>query len=845
MKKNISINLQGIIFQIEEDGYEQLSRYLASIRTYFSNYEGHEEIVADIEARIAEIFSARVSPVKQVITQEDVQYLITRMGNVTDFEVEEPLEEEAYASAGGAAGTEAGAEAGAGAAYAAGPKKLYRDMNNKVIAGVSSGIANYLKVDPLWLRLFFVMLVLLGVVSAGVSAATGIIIYVILWIAMPESNLLPETKVRKLFRDPDDKKLAGVCSGIAKYFGVDVAVLRVLFLISIFLGGFGILAYIVLWVAMPEAVTLTERMQMQGDPVTLAGIERTLKDNLNMRDSNGEESALAKIILLPIRLIAQVFNWIGRALGPVLAFLITLIRVAAGVILLVISIGLTIALFSTLFFSLGIIDETQYVTIGDFPASVLLGGFPRLGLVAGFFVGLIPLLLLMVLGVSLLIKRTFMKPIVGWSLFGVWLVALFTMIATIAMFSGNFRRSGEVTTSKTIPVEGIRTLTLDTYDTGLSFDNVYVEVQENAGPDVEIIQRVEAKGKTEEEAKQNARMITYRAVLNDSTLRFDNSYEFKEGAVFRDQELNLVLRLPKDKPLRLTRNFTYMLPSAALEGDYSTDKILRNTWQVSGDRLVCLTCAADTLDTESNGGNGENGEFNMDIDMDEDGGSVEMRGSVLLNENEYSSNSRNFNFRDFRSITISGPYHVQLRQGNSYSVVVRAENDELERMELDQSGDGLEISTKRKNFSLFNDREPVLIQITAPNLNTIELNGAIKADIGSIKAENLRLHFSGAVQTMANVQVRNLRVDAAGATVSKFTGKAERFELDATGACGIDADNLEARYVDVDVTGAGVAEVYATNTLRADASGTSRIVYRGNPKDTIIDSSGPSSVKRR
>ncbi|MDX5435730.1 MAG: PspC domain-containing protein, partial [Pontibacter sp.] len=154
MKKNISINLQGIIFQIEEDGYEQLSRYLASIRTYFSNYEGHEEIVADIEARVAEIFSARVSPAKQVITQEDVQYLITRMGNVTDFEVEEPLEEEAYTAAG--AGT--GAKAGAGATYtetATGPKKLYRDINNKVVAGVSSGIANYLSVDPLWIRLFF------------------------------------------------------------------------------------------------------------------------------------------------------------------------------------------------------------------------------------------------------------------------------------------------------------------------------------------------------------------------------------------------------------------------------------------------------------------------------------------------------------------------------------------------------------------------------------------------------------------------------------------------------------------------------------------------------------------
>ncbi|UOQ77808.1 hypothetical protein MUN84_03875 [Hymenobacter sp. 5516J-16] len=61
MKKNISINLQGMIFHIEEDGYDVLSRYLAEVKAHFSGYRGHEEIVADIESRIAELFAARLS----------------------------------------------------------------------------------------------------------------------------------------------------------------------------------------------------------------------------------------------------------------------------------------------------------------------------------------------------------------------------------------------------------------------------------------------------------------------------------------------------------------------------------------------------------------------------------------------------------------------------------------------------------------------------------------------------------------------------------------------------------------------------------------------------------------
>ena len=68
MKKNISINLQGLIFHIEEDGFDVLSRYLAEVKAHFASYRGHQDIVADIEGRIAELFSARLSPMQQVIT---------------------------------------------------------------------------------------------------------------------------------------------------------------------------------------------------------------------------------------------------------------------------------------------------------------------------------------------------------------------------------------------------------------------------------------------------------------------------------------------------------------------------------------------------------------------------------------------------------------------------------------------------------------------------------------------------------------------------------------------------------------------------------------------------------
>ncbi|HAA10287.1 MAG TPA: hypothetical protein DCE41_00795, partial [Cytophagales bacterium] len=113
MKKNISINISGIIFHIEEDGYERLDGYLKSIKQYFSAFDESEEIILDIENRVAEIFLAKLNDGKQVITAEDVDSLIRTMGNVSDFQAvedgdqQEPLEEEPV---GAETGTDGGRE---------------------------------------------------------------------------------------------------------------------------------------------------------------------------------------------------------------------------------------------------------------------------------------------------------------------------------------------------------------------------------------------------------------------------------------------------------------------------------------------------------------------------------------------------------------------------------------------------------------------------------------------------------------------------------------------------------------------------------------------------------------
>src|SRR5688572_22284114 len=154
MKKNISINISGIIFHIEEDGYETLKKYLDSINKYFSSFEDSSEILADIESRIAEIFLSKLNEEKQVITAEDVSSLVATMGSVSDFKA---VEEEDFSkkatpntpnpdASSDQPRTEEPASTGAGASSGytyTPPKSLMRDQRRKILGGVCSGIANY------------------------------------------------------------------------------------------------------------------------------------------------------------------------------------------------------------------------------------------------------------------------------------------------------------------------------------------------------------------------------------------------------------------------------------------------------------------------------------------------------------------------------------------------------------------------------------------------------------------------------------------------------------------------------------------------------------------------------
>lgn len=303
MKKVININFQGRVIPIEETAFDLLKQYIESLRRYFANEEGRDEIINDIESRIAELFSERIKKGSICITDDDVNAVIASMGRPEDFEAE-AVSSGTETNGGGSGQQQSSSQSQSssssqtyGSYSRSGRGRLYRNADDKIIGGVASGLANYFGIDPVVMRILFVVLF-----------APLFWVYILLWVIIPSQSV--ETSITKrLYRSADDKVISGVCGGLAAYLNVGTWVPRLIFALPLIiglvsgifnnmwwshdwdfwwgpkvitgsLGSTLFFAYIILWITVPVAVTSSEKLEMRGEKVDLNSIRDTVKEDL-------------------------------------------------------------------------------------------------------------------------------------------------------------------------------------------------------------------------------------------------------------------------------------------------------------------------------------------------------------------------------------------------------------------------------------------------------------------------------------------------------------------------------------------------------------------------------------
>lgn len=187
MKITVSVNLGGYSFNIDEDAYSDLKRYLKNLEIHFAGEESSSEILSDIESRMSELFRSKLTSYKQVINIADVSEVISIMGNPADFSDNEgPSPKEKFSTPGA--------------------HRMYRDPDKRIIGGVCSGMGAYWDIEPWIIRGIFIVLVMAG--------GLGVFIYLILYIVLPEAK----TTAQKIEMKGDPVNIHNIKDSVKKEF---------------------------------------------------------------------------------------------------------------------------------------------------------------------------------------------------------------------------------------------------------------------------------------------------------------------------------------------------------------------------------------------------------------------------------------------------------------------------------------------------------------------------------------------------------------------------------------------------------------------------------------------------
>ncbi|MEC4003964.1 PspC domain-containing protein [Flavobacterium sp. SUN052] len=578
MNKTVNINIGGLFFHIDEDAFQKLSRYFDAIKRSLSNSSGKDEIMKDIEMRVAELFTERQKSDKHVINTKDVDEVVTVMGQPEDYRIDD---------------------------------------------------------------------------DASESTAT---------------NFNSKNKLKKLYRDKERGSIAGVCTGLGYYFGIDATWIKIAFLATAFAGfGFGIVVYVILWIATPEAITTSEKLEMRGEAVTISNIEKKVREEFEsvsekFRNVNYDELG---------NKVKSTAGSAGSKIGDVFISIFGAFAKVLGALILVVS---SISLFGICVASIVLMFSSslpQNTIINHISTPIGLETPLWLQGILFLFAFGIPFFFLLILGLKLLVTNLkSIGNIAKYSLLGVWIIAVGILVSLgISEFTQISSEAKDVK-KEVISIAPTDTLFVkfknnDFYsknnnhhtDFRLTQDENNKEIIYSNNVTIEILKTDEtlpyiqverwAYGKSPDEAKKRAEKIKYGYKVLGNQLLLDDYLLTEFGNKFRNQHVELYLYLPKGTLFKLDEN---------VQNYDNSDNSFFNLHYTSGDyiykvgdsQVKCLNCPKS-----------EN-EYNDVEGVDND--SIDTEDVSVINENDSIKTV---------SVKINGKEVIQTTTGKPGSLTIK------------------------------------------------------------------------------------------------------------------------------------------------------------------------------
>ena len=553
MNKTVNINLANVLFHIDENAYSKMRRYLESVKRSFANTPGSDEILADIEARIAELFHEKLADERQVITEKEVDEVISIMGQPEDYMVDEDIFEDEPRPR-----TETRKS-----------KKLYRDIETKYIGGVCSGLEHYLGFDALWIRIIFL---LLGVFT-----------------------------------------------------------------------GFGFIAYILLWILVPEAATTSQQLDMKGEAVNIDNIQRKVKE--------GFDDVADKVKNADYSKVKNTGKSFFDTIGDIIMFFFKVFGKFIGILLIIVGAAVLIGMFVGML-TMGTLDWINLPGVDGVINSITGAPIWLVSLLMFFAIG-IPFFFLLYLGLKILVSNLkSIGNIAKFSLLGLWLISIISLIVLGVREAASHAFTGNVTTETPLYLESssdtlnFQLVSSEFYDSDehvrmndmiliydedgkpiLQSEDVRFNIKKSTDSVARISIRKEANGPSFQEARNTAEKINYEYTQNGSSILFNNFLTTDGKSKFNDQEVRVNLYLSEGQHITYNpsnrRNWT-----VRAETDRAISNLEDYLWKMNESGVLeCQNCPEKMDEDDEDSDNRIRiNEEGIDINInDEDGESFKMK----------------------------------------------------------------------------------------------------------------------------------------------------------------------------------------------------------------------------